>query len=163
MDQGLDDDGGEGFRSGVGFQLGEILEMDGGEVDAGKAVEEGSDRTEAGRSRRVAVVGSGEAGKTGALRMSVKLPILERHLEGCFHSRGAVVGVEDPGQGSVRQEVDKPFGQLDRSGMGRAEEGGMIKPCDLLGDSCDDAGMGVAVDVGPDRGIAVEVFFTELD
>ena len=92
-----------------------------------EAVKESADTAKAGRSRRVAVVGSGETRKARAFRMSAQLPVLKRHLECRLDGSGTVVREEDAGEGSSRQKSCEKFGQFDGLRMRRSQKRGVIE------------------------------------
>lgn len=108
------------------------------------------------------MVGAVKGDEGIALRAAVLLPVLEGHADGGFDGGGAVVGEEGAGDFAAGEQVDELFGEADGGLVGEAKEGGVGDLAELLDDGSIDDGVGVAVDVGPDGGVAVEVFFAEL-
>lgn len=164
LDEGLDDDGG-GAGEVVWGQGGEGVEAGDGDDAVAEVIaaafEEG-DAAEAGGTEGVAMVGAVEGDEGVALRTAVLLPVLEGHADGGFDGGGAVVGEEGAGDFAAGEEIDEFFGEADGGLVGEAEEGGVGDAAELVDDGGIDGRVGVAVGVGPDGGVAVEVFFAEL-
>jgi hypothetical protein len=58
---------------------------------------------------------------------------------------------------ALGDDLGEGGGKADCGGVGEAEEGGVIELLELLDNGSEDVGMGVAVDIGPDGAVAVEV------
>ena len=109
----------------------------------------------------VAVVGVGKREKAVALRLPPVLPALHGHLDGALNSCAAVVGKEDAGErvrDVLRPKRDEFLGKLDRLGVGESQERSVRHALQLVADGSVDLRVAMAVDVGPDGGVAVDVF-----
>ena len=84
-------------------------------------------------AHRIAVIGDIQANERGFLflRRTLLLPILNRHFQGHFHGRGAVVRIEDARQ-VFRGDFDEFFGQNDGRGTGGAQQRAMGNFAELV-------------------------------
>ena len=112
---------------------------------------------ERGSAQRVAVIRIGEGDEMPALPLA-GLPVgLEGHFERALDGRGSVVREKDPFQGPCREKSRQFFRQLPGQRVCEPEKRRMGDFPELGGDRCIQVRMRVAVDVRPDRGIAVDV------
>ncbi len=103
----------------------------------------------------LAVIGLGDGDEAGLLADADLLPVLEAHLQGDFHRRGAVVGKEDLGQPRRRQGAE-PGGEFHPRLVGEAGEDVVGDLFGLCGQGAIEAGMAVAEEIDPPGGDAVE-------
>ena len=104
------------------------------------------------------MIGIGESNELllGVPSPALVSPVLERHLEGDLDGRGPVVRKEDTGQVRGR-ELDQLPGQLRRGDVGQSKQAAVIQPVQLAANGSHDVGMGVAMDVGPERRDSVQI------
>ena len=122
-------------------------------VEAAMKFGAGADRH---RAEGIAVVGAFHRDDPALGVLPDELPILEREFEGDLDGVAAVVGEEAPGQGTAAQ-TSEVLGQLRRDRVVQAKEGDMRDLLELLAQGAIQVGVVVAMDVRPDRGVAVEV------
>ena len=115
------------------------------------------DASQTRRPERIAVVGVFKCDETRAVRVSLHLPKLNSHLHGRFHSGGAVIAQENLFQCAFGKKARQSRSQLDRLGIGCAKKRDMGHTLELILDGPVDSGVGVAVDIRPNRGIAIQV------
>ena len=108
------------------------------------------------RAEGVAVVGAFHRDDPAFGFLADELPILERELQGDLHGVATVVGVEAAGERAVRQ-AGEVFGEFRRDRVVQAKERHMGDLLGLLAEGAIQVGVVVAMDVRPDRGVAVEV------
>ncbi len=108
------------------------------------------------RAEGVAVVGAFHRDDPTLGFLADELPVLERKFQGDLDGVAAVIGVEATRQGSVGQPREV-FGQFRRDRVVQAEERHVGDFLGLLAQGAVQVGVVVAVDVRPDRRIAVEV------
>ena len=108
------------------------------------------------RPEGVAMVGTFHRNDAALGVLTDELPVLERKLQRDLHGVAAVVGVEATRQGAAGQPCEI-FGQLGRDRVVQAEQGHVSDLVELLAESVVQVGVVMAVDVRPDRGVAVEV------
>ena len=89
--------------------------------------------------------------------MSLHLPKLNRHFHGCLNGGGPIVAEKDPFQCPFGKKARKSRSQLDCFRIGRAEKGDMRHAVELVANRAIDCWMRVAMDVCPNRGVAVQV------
>ncbi len=108
--------------------------------------------------QRIAVVGVAEGQVAGLFRprLGPLPPILEGHLEGHFHGRGAVVGEEHVGQ-PRRRQIDQPPGELDGLGVRRAQVGDVGDAVELPAEGRIQPRVPMAVDIAPQAADAVDI------
>ena len=97
-----------------------------------------------------------------ALRLIALLPELESHAHDDLDCGGAIVGEKHAGEFVARTECDQLLCELGRGSIGETEKRRVGHEIELLADGGIDRGMRVAVDVGPDGGVAVDVLATVL-
>ncbi len=117
------------------------------------------------RAQRLAVVAAGQRHEFGAPFDAAVVEPVEGHLQRHFHARRAVVGVEHLGQRraaaafinfAARGEGQQAFGQFHRRCVRAAGQDHLFQRAGLPADGRGDAGLGVAVQVGPPAADAVE-------
>ena len=109
------------------------------------------------RADGVAVIRAAERQEQCPFRFTALHARLEDHLQRRFHGGGTVVGKEDL---VVRKagRFDQFRSQRRSDVVGQAEKRAVREPVELLADGLVDLGPPMAVQIGPDRGIAIEVF-----
>ena len=144
-------------------ETGERLEFGGrGNPGDGKLVArdgfvERTDAAEARRAERVAVVGAIKGHKPRPLGRALVLPELHRHFHRRLDGCGSVVAQKNAAQGVSRKKSAELRGELDGGGVGGSEKRNMGDAFELFAEGAGDRGMAMAVNIRPDRGIAVEV------
>ena len=117
------------------------------------------DIADADGSDGITVIGQLEMEK-GILRTGSRvalLPVLDRHFEGHFNSRGSVVGIEDAAEAFWR-DSNELTRQSNGWRVGKTEQRRMGDTSKLCGQRTIQARMSVAMNVHPDGGRAVEIF-----
>ncbi len=157
LDEWLDDDGGDFFlRQSAEFVHGrDVADW---ESAATEALEKAPDATERGRAQGVAVVAVGEGDKGVALRIASLEAVLDLHFQRALDGGRAVVRKEHALQRVFGKKRTEPSGELGGQRVGEAEERRVGDGFELAANRCVDRRVGVPVDVGPDRRIAIEVF-----
>ena len=89
--------------------------------------------------------------------MSGLLVVLQRHFQRAFDGGGAVVGEEYALQSIGGKLVAESGGQFDRARVGCPQKAAVGELSGLFLNGEGDAGVVVAVDIGPDGGVAVEI------
>ena len=122
-----------------------------------EALEKPADAAERGRAERVAVIAVGEGDEVVASRFAGLQAVLHRHFQRALDGGRAVVGKKHAFQrvcpGTTRTAVPP----IPPPRVGEAEKRNVRRFFELSADRGGDHRMGVAVDVGPDRRVAVEV------
>ena len=113
------------------------------------------DPANAHRAERIAVISLGQADEARARRLAAKLPVLEGHLDADLHGRGTVVRIENLGKAGG-SDLHEALCEQCRPVVGKPQLGRVFQSVHLGLDGLVDLLPAVAVDVGPDRGDAVE-------
>ncbi len=108
------------------------------------------------RPEGVAMVAAGQPNDAGFLRPAGQLPVLEGELERHLDGARPVVAEEDPVQAG-RGQARELGGQLRPDRVREPEHRGMRDPVQLAPEGGIEVRIVVAMDIGPDRGIAIEV------
>ncbi len=85
------------------------------------------------------------------------MAVLHGHFQGALDGGGAVIGEKDAFEGVFREKSAEPRGEFGGERVGEAEKRNVRGFFELGADGGGDHRMGVAVDVGPDRRISIEV------
>jgi len=150
LDEWFNDHGGNGF-GGELIELCERGDMLDGVAVVFEAIEKAPHATERRSAEGVAVVAVGKGDKAMSLGLTGLHPVLDRHFQGALDGGGAVVGKEYALERILREECAEPLRELDGIRMRETEKRGVGGLFELGGDRGVDGGMGVTVDVGPDR------------
>ena len=127
-----------------------------GEEPRGEATVELGALPDGHRPEGVAMVGAFHRDDPALGVLADELPVLERKLQRDLDGVAAVVGVEATRQGAVR-EPREIGGELGRHRMVEAEQRHVRDLVELLTEGVIQVGVVVAMDVRPDRGVAVQV------
>ena len=105
----------------------------------------------------VSVVGLVKRDETRALRNPAQLPELDRHFHRGLDRGRTVVTEKHAGESSGWKEPREASGKFRRRGIRRSQEGNVGDAGELIADGPGDSRVPVAVDICPDRGIAVDI------
>ena len=105
----------------------------------------------------VAVVGIAQVDEGLFFRFAFVLPVLERNLQGRFHSRGTIVDIEHLVDAFGRH-LDQPLRQFRRRFVDQAQQGAVFDFAKLGDDGIVDFLAVMTVDVDPQAGNGIQVF-----
>jgi hypothetical protein len=108
------------------------------------------------RPDRIAMVTAGQRDEDGSLCFAALDARLVDHLQRRFHRGRAIVGEKDP-RAIQSRHADQLPGQPRRDIIGQPKKRAVRDPVELVPDGLVDFRAPVAVQIGPDRGVAIEV------